>query len=158
VFLQHRPATAPKTLPVASTPTPSAPLCSSVVDSISSMKKFTLPVLALPMRMPCFQPGSSFPHDSESATYMALQDENSARASELTPRVEVAAVPLRIKSDGVRRVEVARPRSAFPPRFEKFSIFGKLRDAVIAGPWAGVPFGYKNVAVRGHRDIGGLVE
>src|SRR6266851_884240 len=47
-----RRTTAPYTLPAASTPTPSAPLCSSVVDSMSSMNDFTEPSLALPILMP----------------------------------------------------------------------------------------------------------
>src|SRR5262245_57831554 len=56
LFSARGPTSAPYTLPRASAATPSAALVDGAFSTGSGMKDFTEPSLALPMRMPRFQP------------------------------------------------------------------------------------------------------
>src|SRR6267143_3486079 len=106
----RRRTTAPYTLPRASTPTPSAPLCSVTVDSMSSMKYLTEPSFAadpdplLPagvVRAPRFRIGD--------IDGVVARDVDPARPAELLPLIDEAPVLIEDLDSVVRAVADKQP-------------------------------------------------
>ena len=139
------------------------------------MNANTMPSLALPIRMPRFQPALLPKFDSESAEYrMSFLSMNKPLglpnwvqlAMWLAVLVEdlhavVLAVadeeaPLRIHRERVRVEKLSGSRARLAPRLDERAVFRELDDAVV--PFDTVAVDDEDVAVRGDEDVGRSVE